>query len=114
MTCCAVRRMRNWIGQVRAGLFQAVAAKRHHRAVAEHDAQPEQVIGGHAVPEGMHLYLDWHITDPRLTAAEIDRVVDFLGALTDEAFTPATPARVPSGLTPIGQPNRTAALSAHK
>ena len=47
-------------------------------------------------------------------AAEIDRVVEFLGALTDEAFTPATPARVPSGLTPIGQPNRTAAVSARK
>ncbi len=69
---------------------------------------------GHAVPKGMHLYLHWHITDPRLTAAEIDRVVDFLGALTDEAFIPATPARVPSGLTPIGQPHRTAALSARK
>jgi len=69
---------------------------------------------GHAVPKDMHLYLHWHITDPHLTEAEIDRVVDFLGALTDEAFTPVTPARVPSGLTPIGRPHRTAALSAHK
>ena len=69
---------------------------------------------GHAVPKDMHLYLHWHITDPHLTETEIDRVVDFLGALTDEAFTPVTPARVPSGLTPIGRPHRTAALSAHK
>ena len=65
---------------------------------------------GHAVPKDMHLYLHWHITDPHLTAAEIDRVVDFLGALTDEAFTPVTPARVPSGLTPIDRSNRIASL----
>jgi len=69
---------------------------------------------GHAVPKDMHLYLHWHITDPHLTAAEIDRVVDFLGALTDEAFIPATPARVPSGLTPIDHRNRNAAVSARK
>jgi cytochrome c peroxidase len=69
---------------------------------------------GHAVPKDMHLYLHWHITDPHLTAVEIDRVVDFLGALTDEAFTPATPVRVPSGLTPIDHSNRTAAASARK
>jgi cytochrome c peroxidase len=69
---------------------------------------------GHAVPKDMHLYLHWHITDPQLTAAEIDRVVDFLGALTDEAFLPATPARVPSGLTPIDNPSRAAALAARK
>jgi len=69
---------------------------------------------GHAVPKDMHLYLHWHITDPHLTTTEIDRVVDFLGALTDEAFTPATPARVPSGLTPIDHPNRIAAVSARK
>ncbi len=66
---------------------------------------------GHAVPKDMRLYLHWHITEPHLTAVEIDRVVDFLGALTDEAFTPVTPARVPSGLTPIDHSNRTAAAS---
>ncbi len=69
---------------------------------------------GHAVPKNMHLYLHWHITDPHLTPSEIDRVVDFLGALTDEAFTPVTPARVPSGLTPIDHPSRTAAVPARK
>jgi len=53
---------------------------------------------GNAVPAGMNLYLHWHITDPHLTEAEIDRIVDFLGALTDEAFQPQKPARVPSGL----------------
>ena len=69
---------------------------------------------GHAVPEGMKLYLHWHITEPRLTDAEIDRVVDFLGALTDEAFQPAVPVQVPSGLKPIDNPTRTAAVSARR
>jgi cytochrome c peroxidase len=55
---------------------------------------------GNAVPTGMHLYLHWHISDPKLTDAEVDRIVDFLGALTDETFLPQTPAHVPSGLTP--------------
>jgi len=54
---------------------------------------------GNAVPKGMHLYLHWHISDPKLTDTEVDRIVDFLGALTDETFVPLTPARVPSGLT---------------
>lgn len=63
---------------------------------------------GHAVPKDQHLYLHWHITDPRLTEAEIDRVVDFLGALTDESFLPAVPEAVPSGLTPIDHPRRVA------
>ena len=55
---------------------------------------------GNAMPKGTQLYLHWHISDPKLTQAEIDRIVDFLGALTDETFLPQTPARVPSGLTP--------------
>ena len=53
---------------------------------------------GNAVPEGMHLYLHWHISDPDLTDTEVDRIVDFLGALTDETFLPQRPERVPSGL----------------
>ena len=69
---------------------------------------------GHAVPEGMHLYLHWHITDPKLTDTEIDRVVEFLGALTDEAFLPAVPERVPSGLAPIDQPRRVADAAARR
>lgn len=55
---------------------------------------------GNAVPKDMHLYLHWHISDPKLTATEVDRIVDFLGALTDETFLPQMPARVPSGLPP--------------
>ena len=55
---------------------------------------------GNAVPKDMHLYLHWHISDPNLTATEVDRIVDFLGALTDETFVPQRPARVPSGLAP--------------
>ena len=53
---------------------------------------------GNSVPKGMQLYLHWHISDPHLTDAEVDRIVDFLGALTDETFLPQIPARVPSGL----------------
>lgn len=55
---------------------------------------------GNAVPPGMHLYLHWHISDPHLSDTEVDRIVDFLGALTDETLLPQTPARVPSGLAP--------------
>jgi cytochrome c peroxidase len=53
---------------------------------------------GNAVPKNMHLYLHWHISDPKLTDAEVDRLVDFLATLTDETFLPRTPVRVPSGL----------------
>ena len=56
---------------------------------------------GHAVPEGVELHIHWHIWDPELSDAEIDRVVDFLGTLTDERFLPEIPARVPSGLAPF-------------
>jgi cytochrome c peroxidase len=61
---------------------------------------------GHAVPKNLHLYLHWHITDPHLTDAEVDRIVDFLQALTDETFMPQVPDRVPSGLTPVDAKNR--------
>ena len=53
---------------------------------------------GNAVPKDMQLYLHWHISDPNLTDTEVDRLVDFLDALTDETFLPKVPARVPSGL----------------
>ena len=48
------------------------------------------------------MHLHWHIWDPNLTDYELDRVVDFLKTLTDETFTPAIPAVVPSGLEPVG------------
>jgi cytochrome c peroxidase len=57
---------------------------------------------GHAVPEGVELHIHWHIWEPDLSEEELDRLVDFLGALTDEAFMPEIPQRVPSGLPPIG------------
>ncbi len=53
---------------------------------------------GHAVPPGERLRIHWHIWEPKLSDLELDRLVDFLGALTDESFRPATPAVVPSGL----------------
>ena len=63
---------------------------------------------GHAVPEGVDLHLHWHIWEPKLTDYELDRLVDFLGTLTDETFKPQIPQRVPSGLTPIDHPTETA------
>lgn len=53
---------------------------------------------GHAVPAGEQLRIHWHIWEPKLSDQELDRLVDFLGALTDESFRPETPAVVPSGL----------------
>ncbi|GLP97629.1 cytochrome-c peroxidase [Paraferrimonas sedimenticola] len=64
---------------------------------------------GHAVPEGVEMQIHWHIWEPNLTDEEIDRIVDFLHALTDETFTPAVPAVLPSGLTPINN-QQTAAI----
>lgn len=55
---------------------------------------------GHAVPKDEKLTLHWHIWEPKLTENELDRLVDFLKALTDESFKPVRPARVPSGLKP--------------
>lgn len=56
---------------------------------------------GHAVPDGVNLHLHWHISSPELTDYEVDRLVDFLGTLTDESLVPQIPYQVPSGLTPI-------------
>jgi cytochrome c peroxidase len=61
---------------------------------------------GNSVPKNIHLYLHWHISDPKLTEAEVDRVVDFLGTLTDETFLPQKPPRVPSGLTATNEGER--------
>lgn len=56
---------------------------------------------GHAVPEGETLNLHWHIWEPNLTDIEMDHIVTFLGALTDESLTPMIPISVPSGLPVI-------------
>lgn len=53
---------------------------------------------GHAVAKGEKLTVHWHIWEPKLTAAEINQLVAFLGTLTDESFRPATPSTLPSGL----------------
>jgi cytochrome c peroxidase len=59
---------------------------------------------GHALPEEeqQRMIVHWHIWEPQLTDDELDRLVDFLGTLTDENFKPQIPERVPSGLMPIG------------
>lgn len=56
---------------------------------------------GHAVPGDANLHLHWHISSPDLTDYELDRLVDFMGALTDESLTPQVPLRLPSGLAPV-------------
>jgi cytochrome c peroxidase len=56
---------------------------------------------GHAVPADIELHLHWHISSPELTDYELDRLVDFLGTLTDESLKPQIPQQLPSGLTPV-------------
>lgn len=61
---------------------------------------------GHAVPADEKLVLHWHIWEPKLSAAELDQIVAFLGTLTDESFVPRVPSVLPSGLSPalpVGQ-----------
>ncbi len=66
------------------------------------DASEFYTLGrGHALAEGEPIYLHWHIWEPQLTDTEIDRLVDFMGTLTDTLFTPRVPEQLPSGLTPI-------------
>ncbi len=55
---------------------------------------------GHALREGEDVKLHWHIWEPRLSSHEIDRLVDFLNALTDESYMPVIPKKLPSGMTP--------------
>ncbi|WP_318261526.1 cytochrome-c peroxidase [Zhongshania marina] len=56
---------------------------------------------GHAVPEGEHLSLHWHIWEPNLSDHELDLLVAFLKTLTDQSFMPVLPRKVPSGLAPV-------------
>ncbi|MEX1667119.1 cytochrome-c peroxidase [Zhongshania arctica] len=56
---------------------------------------------GHAVPEGEHLSLHWHIWEPDLNDRELDLLVAFLKTLTDQSFMPVLPQKVPSGLKPV-------------
>lgn len=69
------------------------------------DAAEFYTLGrGHAVPdeEKQRISIHWHIWEPGLADDELDRLVDFLAALTDETFKPQIPQRVPSGLMPVG------------
>ena len=54
---------------------------------------------GHAVPNDEVQNIHWHIWEPNLADEELDLLVAFLKTLTDEAFMPAIPTRLPSGLS---------------
>ena len=69
---------------------------------------------GHAVPEGEELQLHWHISSPDLTDYELDRLVDFLGALTDESLKPEVPEELPSGLAPVHGDTQTSIVTTQK
>jgi cytochrome c peroxidase len=58
---------------------------------------------GHAVPPGVEMNIHWHIWDPKLSDQELDLLVEFMQTLTDESLKPGIPARVPSGLAPVGR-----------
>lgn len=62
---------------------------------------------GHAVPKGEKMQLHWHIWEPNLTKAEMQLIVEFLGALTDESLTPQVPKKVPSGLPVVDKQYQT-------
>jgi len=75
-----------------------------HFATLREAAQFYTLGRGHAVPVGEKLAIHWHIWEPQLTDAELDRLVDFLQTLTDESFKPQIPAQLPSGLAPPPTP----------
>ncbi len=58
---------------------------------------------GNAIPEGERMYLHWHISEPNLTDAEMDLIVEFLATLTDESLSPTIPNSLPSGLAPVDE-----------
>lgn len=62
---------------------------------------------GHAVPEGVQMQIHWHIWEPNLSEQEIQDIVAFLGALTDESLMPEVPAALPSGLMSLASVNPT-------
>ena len=66
---------------------------------------------GHAVPKDNNLLIHLHIWEPDSREEQLDRLFDFLHALTDEGFMPEIPKRLPSGLTPGRAVNRSNLIS---
>ena len=63
-----------------------------HETIAFYNAEP-----GHAVASQSGLTMHWHMVNPNLRDDEIDDLVAFLGALTDNSALPAIPLTLPSG-----------------
>jgi cytochrome c peroxidase len=64
---------------------------------------------GHAVPPGIDVQVHWHLamTQPLLSEHDVNAIVAFLQALTDESLLPKVPVAVPSGL-PVRAPSAAA------
>ena len=69
---------------------------------------------GHGLPETEALKIHWHIWEPKLADHELDSIVAFLDALTDEGFRPQIPQSLPSGLKPGRAPLAMAAARSPK
>jgi cytochrome c peroxidase len=69
---------------------------------------------GHAAPSTEHLQIDWRMAlkRPILGASDVEDLVAFMGALTDETMTPAVPDAVPSGLPVVHRARPTAVADA--
>lgn len=60
--------------------------------------------GGRAFPElNRGRMIHWHIVRPELAEAEVEALVAFLGAITDERNRPEIPPAVPSGLPVVAR-----------
>lgn len=59
---------------------------------------------GHAASDDLQIH--WHITSPDLKEYEIDQIVAFMHALTDERFLPEIPKIVPSGVVVTDNHNK--------
>lgn len=61
---------------------------------------------GHMAPPQQDLKIHWHVhmtEGPQLSGKDMEDIVAFLGALSDESLTPKAPERVPSGIKVVAK-----------